>query len=154
MAAADIDSVEKISAPVPHLPGISHKKIWVDCDEEADALLCELQEAQPRRRLADRDVPDAKFKNVGLSSKTFAYLTSQALYPKSALLRAAERWKMLEVIECLYEEGVLRPLGDIKFKEGQKVKLRVEKPDLSKYYGIFGKASLEELEELDDEAQA
>jgi uncharacterized protein YuzE len=38
MAAAEIDSIEKITALVPHLLDISHKKIWVDYDEEADVL--------------------------------------------------------------------------------------------------------------------
>jgi uncharacterized protein YuzE len=30
--------VEKVSALVPHLLSIPHKKIWVDYDEEADVL--------------------------------------------------------------------------------------------------------------------
>ncbi|WP_292541379.1 DUF2283 domain-containing protein [Methanothrix sp.] len=38
MAAAEIDSIEKIAALVPHLLDISHKKIWVDYDQEADVL--------------------------------------------------------------------------------------------------------------------
>jgi uncharacterized protein YuzE len=38
MAAAEIDSIEKIAALVPHLRDISHKKIWVDYDQEADVL--------------------------------------------------------------------------------------------------------------------
>jgi len=38
MAAAEIDSIEKISALVPHLLGINQKKIWVDYDEMADVL--------------------------------------------------------------------------------------------------------------------
>jgi uncharacterized protein YuzE len=38
MAAADIDSIEKIAALVPQLLDITHKKIWVDYDEEADVL--------------------------------------------------------------------------------------------------------------------
>jgi len=33
-----ITEVEKISALVPHLLGISHKKVWVDYDEDADVL--------------------------------------------------------------------------------------------------------------------
>ena len=33
-----ITEVEKISALVPHLLGISHKKVWIDYDEEADVL--------------------------------------------------------------------------------------------------------------------
>jgi len=35
MGAAE---VEKVSALVPHLLGIPHKKSWVDYDEEADVL--------------------------------------------------------------------------------------------------------------------
>lgn len=38
MAAAEIDSIEKIAARVPHLLDISHKKFWVDYDQEADVL--------------------------------------------------------------------------------------------------------------------
>lgn len=38
MVAAEIDSIEKIAALVPHLLDISHKKIWVDYDQEADVL--------------------------------------------------------------------------------------------------------------------
>jgi len=38
MAAAEIDSIEKIAALVPHLLDIAHKKIWVDYDQEADVL--------------------------------------------------------------------------------------------------------------------
>ena len=38
MAAAEIDSVEKIASLVPHLLGIAQKKIWVDYDELADVL--------------------------------------------------------------------------------------------------------------------
>jgi uncharacterized protein YuzE len=35
MGAAE---VEKISDLVPHFLGITHKKIWIDYDEEADVL--------------------------------------------------------------------------------------------------------------------
>jgi uncharacterized protein YuzE len=38
MAAAEINSIEKITALVPHLLDIAHKKIWVDYDEAADVL--------------------------------------------------------------------------------------------------------------------
>jgi uncharacterized protein YuzE len=38
MAAAEIDSAEKIAALVPHLLGIPQKKIWVDYDQLADVL--------------------------------------------------------------------------------------------------------------------
>ncbi len=55
MGAAE---VEKVSALVPHLLGISHKKIWVDYDEEADVLYVNFK--RPSRaddsELADDDV--------------------------------------------------------------------------------------------------
>ena len=38
MAAAEIDSVEKIASLVPHLLSIPKRKIWVDYDELADVL--------------------------------------------------------------------------------------------------------------------
>lgn len=56
------------------------------------------------------------------------------------------------VIECIYEGGVFKPLEKVDMKEGTKLKLRVEKIDLSKYRGIFGKASPKRLEELEGEA--
>jgi uncharacterized protein YuzE len=44
MAAAEIDSIEKIAALVPHLLGISQKKIRVDYDEMADVLYVNFKE--------------------------------------------------------------------------------------------------------------
>ncbi|HON36922.1 MAG TPA: DUF2283 domain-containing protein [Methanothrix sp.] len=38
MVAAEIDSIEKITALVPYLLDIAHKKMWVDYDQEADML--------------------------------------------------------------------------------------------------------------------
>jgi uncharacterized protein YuzE len=38
MAAAEIDSVERIAALVPYLLSIPQKKIWVDYDGLADVL--------------------------------------------------------------------------------------------------------------------
>ena len=38
MAAAEIDSIEKIASLVPHLLNIPKKKIWFDYDELADVL--------------------------------------------------------------------------------------------------------------------
>jgi len=43
MAAAEIDSIEKITALVPHLLDIAKKKIWVDYDEDADVLYVNLK---------------------------------------------------------------------------------------------------------------
>jgi predicted DNA-binding antitoxin AbrB/MazE fold protein len=57
-----------------------------------------------------------------------------------------------QVIECIYEEGVFKPLQEVKIKEGTKLKIKVEKVDLSKYRGMFGKASAERLQELEGDA--
>lgn len=57
-----------------------------------------------------------------------------------------------QVIECIYEDGVFKPLKDVNIKEGTKLKIRVEKEDLSEYRGMFGKASAERLQELEGDA--
>ncbi len=57
-----------------------------------------------------------------------------------------------KVIECVYEGGVFKPLEKVELKEGTKLKIKVEKVDLSKYRGIFGKASAERLQELEGDA--
>jgi len=56
-------------------------------------------------------------------------------------------------IECIYEGGVLRPLVKLEFKEGEKLRLRVDKFDISKYCGAFGKGSIEEFKKFEEEAQ-
>ena len=56
-------------------------------------------------------------------------------------------------IECIYEGGVLRPLYEIDFREGEILLLRVEKFDISKFCGAFGEGSTEEFEMFEDEAQ-
>ena len=56
------------------------------------------------------------------------------------------------IIEAVYENGVFKPLKKVKLKDGQKVKIRIEL-DISKYYGVFGKASEKELKELEEEVQ-
>ena len=57
-----------------------------------------------------------------------------------------------ESIECVYEGGVFKPMENVNLEEGTKLKIKIEKVDLSKYYGMFGKASSERLEELEGEA--
>lgn len=57
-----------------------------------------------------------------------------------------------QVIECIYEEGVFKPLQEIKIKEGTKLKIKVQNVDLSEYRGMFGKASSERLQELEGDA--
>ena len=56
-------------------------------------------------------------------------------------------------IECVYEGGVFRPLERVDFREGDRLKLWVEKFDISKFCGAFGKGSLEELETFEEEVQ-
>jgi len=57
-----------------------------------------------------------------------------------------------EVIECIYEGGVFKPLQEVMIKEGTKLTIKVEKVDLSMYRGMFGKASAERLQELEGDA--
>lgn len=57
-----------------------------------------------------------------------------------------------DIIECIYEKGVFKPLEDVKIKDGTRLRIRLEKKDLSKYRGIFGKASAERLQELEGDA--
>jgi predicted DNA-binding antitoxin AbrB/MazE fold protein len=52
------------------------------------------------------------------------------------------------VIECIYEDGVFKPLKDVNIKEGTKLKIRVEKEDRSEYRGMFGKASEKNFKNL------
>ena len=54
-----------------------------------------------------------------------------------------------KTIECVYEGGVLKPLHEVDFKEGERVKLMVKKFDISKFLGAFGEGSVEEFEELE-----
>ncbi|ASJ16053.1 antitoxin [Thermococcus chitonophagus] len=56
------------------------------------------------------------------------------------------------VVEAVYEGGVFKPLKKVNLKDGQKVKIKIEL-DVSKYYGVFGKASAKELKELEEEVQ-
>jgi predicted DNA-binding antitoxin AbrB/MazE fold protein len=56
-------------------------------------------------------------------------------------------------IECVYEGGVLRPLHEVDFKEGERLKLTVKKFEISKFYGALGEGSMEEFEAFEEEAQ-
>ena len=56
-------------------------------------------------------------------------------------------------IECVYEGGVLRPLHEVDFREGERLKLTVRKFDISKFYGAFGEGSMEKFEKFEEEAQ-
>jgi len=58
-----------------------------------------------------------------------------------------------KIIECVYEGGVLRPLHEVDFREGERLKLTVRKFDISKFVGAFGEGTMEELETFEEEAQ-
>ncbi len=65
---------------------------------------------------------------------------------------------MSKVIRVRYERGVLRPLEPVELQEGEELVVFIRRRRVSevldKYVGLFGKASIEELKEYEEEAQA
>ena len=65
---------------------------------------------------------------------------------------------MSKVIRVRYERGVLRPLEPVELQEGEELVVFIRKRRVSevldRYVGLFGKASVEELKEYEEEAQA
>ena len=64
---------------------------------------------------------------------------------------------MSKTIRVRYENGVLKPLGNIDLEEGKEYKVIVEEDIdklIKKYRGVLGKSSVEEFLELEEEAQA
>ena len=64
---------------------------------------------------------------------------------------------MSKVIRVKYEDGVLKPLGNVDLEEGKEYKVVVEEDIdklIKKYKGVLGKSSVEEFWELEEEAQA
>jgi len=63
-----------------------------------------------------------------------------------------------KVIRVRYERGVLKPLEPVELHEGEELVVFIRKRRVSevldKYVGLFGKASVEELREYEEEAQA
>ena len=65
---------------------------------------------------------------------------------------------MEKVIECIYEEGVFKPLNKISLKDGEKVRMLLKEDRmkaLEKYVGIIKlkqPLTLEEILDLEDEA--
>jgi len=60
-----------------------------------------------------------------------------------------------KVIRVRYEDGVLKPLGNVDLEEGKEYKVVVEEDVdelIKKYRGILGKSSIEELLEIEEEA--
>lgn len=61
---------------------------------------------------------------------------------------------MARIIRVRYENGVLKPLEELKLREGEEVNIIIIKRDLSKYKGVLGKAMYRELKGLEEEAQS
>ena len=53
---------------------------------------------------------------------------------------------MSEVIECVYEDGVLKPSEKVDLKEKTKVRVIIKESVVEKTFGIF-KVSEDEIEE-------
>jgi len=62
--------------------------------------------------------------------------------------------ELVEVIEAVYEKGVLRPLKPLKLKEGEKVIVKIEREKLSevikRYQAVF-KLSKEDVRKFLEE---
>jgi len=62
---------------------------------------------------------------------------------------------MSKVIRVRYEKGVLRPLEPLDLREGEEVKIRIERSireELKDLIGVLGESSEEELERYLEEA--
>jgi predicted DNA-binding antitoxin AbrB/MazE fold protein len=63
-----------------------------------------------------------------------------------------------KVLRARYENGVLKPLEPVDLKDGEEVivfiRRRSVREVLNKYVGLFGRASVEELKQYEEEAQA
>ena len=46
-----------------------------------------------------------------------------------------------------YERGVLKPLHEVDFREGERLKLTIKRFNISDFLGAFGEGSVEEFEE-------
>jgi predicted DNA-binding antitoxin AbrB/MazE fold protein len=63
-----------------------------------------------------------------------------------------------KVLRARYENGVFKPLEPVDLRDGEEVivfiRRRSVREVLDKYVGLFGKASVEELKQYEEEAQA
>ncbi len=63
-----------------------------------------------------------------------------------------------KVLRARYENGVFKPLEPVDLRDGEEVivfiRRRGVREVLDKYVGLFGKASVEELKQYEEEAQA
>ncbi len=84
MAGAEINSVEKITALVPHLLSIAHKKIWVDYDEEADVLYVNFKKPShaDNSELTDDEVI-IRYENGQVVGMTFLHASKRRRSPGS-----------------------------------------------------------------------
>ncbi len=57
---------------------------------------------------------------------------------------------MPKIIEAIYENGVFKPLEKVDLKEGERVRLRVEKSELPRLIDL-GEVSIKKIMELRDE---
>lgn len=66
-------------------------------------------------------------------------------------------WFVSRVVRARYEKGVLKLLDEVDLEEGEEVVISIRRdirPVLRKYKGALGRASLEELLRLEEEAHA
>ena len=64
---------------------------------------------------------------------------------------------MSKVIRARYEKGIFKPLEPIELEEGEEVVISIERDIhtlIRKYRGALGKASIKEILQLEEEAQA
>jgi len=63
-----------------------------------------------------------------------------------------------KVLRARYENGVLKPLEPVDLRDGEEVIVFIHRRSvrevLDKYVGLFGEASVEELKQYEEEAQA
>ncbi len=63
---------------------------------------------------------------------------------------------MARAVRAKYENGVLKPLDRVDLEEGEVVEIAIRRSVhkvLDRYTGILGEAKVDELRELEEEAQ-
>ena len=59
----------------------------------------------------------------------------------------------MKIVEAIYENGVLKPLEKLDLKEGEKVRIKIERDVdkvIDKYVGIFGTEKASELKKIEE----
>ncbi len=62
---------------------------------------------------------------------------------------------MAKVVRVKYENGILKPLEKLDLVEGEELEIVIRRKIdviLDKYVGIFGRANVEELQNIEEEA--